>query len=75
MVERLHAVTSPMGVTVTSLKNISGLSASDLIASESGMIALALCGVSLTEDIVSTWSVLENTDKPVIGVLLADSAL
>jgi hypothetical protein len=27
------------------------------------------------EDIVSTWSVLENADKPVIGVLLTDSAL
>jgi hypothetical protein len=39
------------------------------------MIALASCGVSLTEDIVATWSVLENADKPVIGVLLTDSVL
>jgi hypothetical protein len=39
------------------------------------MIALASCGVSIMEDIVSTWSVLENADKPVIGVLLTDLAL
>jgi len=75
LVEHLHAVTSTMGVTVTSLTNISSLSASDLIASKSGMIALASCGVSQTDDIVSAWSVLENTDKPVIGVLLADLTL
>jgi hypothetical protein len=75
LVEQIQAVTSPLGVTVTSLTNISSLSASDLISSKSGMIALASCGVSLTEDIVSTWSVLENADKPVIGVLLTDSAL
>ena len=75
LVEQIHAVSAPLGVTVTSLTNISTLSASDLIASKSGMIVLASCGVSLTEDIVSTWSVLENANKPVIGVLLADSAL
>ena len=75
LVERIHAVTSPMGITVTSLVNISALSASDLIASKSGMIALAYCGISLTEDIVSTWSVLENAKKPVLGVLLADSTI
>ena len=75
LVERIHAVTSPMGITVTSLVNISALSASDLIASKSGMIALASCGISLTEDIVSTWSVLENAKKPVLGVLLADSTI
>jgi hypothetical protein len=75
LVEQIHAVTSPLGVTVISLTNVSSLSASDLISSKSGMIALASCGVSLTEDIVATWSVLENADKPVIGVLLTDSAL
>ena len=64
-----------MGVTVTSLTNISALSASDLISSKSGMIALATRGVSHTEDIVATWSVLENAEKQVIGVLLADSAI
>ena len=75
LVEQIHTVTSPMGVTVTSLTNISSLSASELISSKSGMIALASCGVSLTEDVVSTWTVLENADKPIIGVLLTDSAL
>ena len=74
-VEQLHSVTSPMGVTVTSLTNISALSASDLISSKSGMIALATRGVSHTEDIVATWSVLENAEKQVIGVLLADSEI
>jgi len=72
---KIHAVTSPMGVAVTSLATISTLSASDLISSNSGMIVLASCGVSLTDDIVTTWSVLENAQKPVIGVILADSAI
>jgi hypothetical protein len=75
LVEQLHSVTSPMGITVTSLKSISVLSASNLIASQSGMIALASSGVSHTEDIVSTWSVLENADKPMIGVLLTEPTL
>jgi hypothetical protein len=71
---KIHAVTSPMGVTVTSLATISSLSASDLISSNSGMIALATRGVSLTDDIVATWLVLENAQKPMLGVVLADSA-
>jgi hypothetical protein len=75
VVEQIHAVTSPMGVTVSSLTNISALSASDLISSKSGMIALATRGVSHTEDIVATWSVLENAEKPVLGVLLVEPAL
>lgn len=75
LVEHLHSITSPMGVTVTSLISISVLSASDLISSQSGMIVLASSGISHTEDVVSAWSVLENADKPVIGVLLADSTL
>ena len=64
-----------MGVTVSSLTNISSLSASDLISSKSGMIVLASRGVSRTEDIIATWSVLENAEKQVLGVLLADSAI
>jgi hypothetical protein len=75
MAGKIHAVTSPMGVAVTSLANISTLSANDLISSNSGVIVLASCGVSLTDDIVTTWSVLENAQKPVIGVILADSAI
>jgi hypothetical protein len=39
------------------------------------MIALATRGVSHTEDIVATWSVLENAEKPVLGVLLVEPAL
>jgi hypothetical protein len=46
-----------------------------LISSTSGMIALASRGVSLTDDIVTTWSVLENAEKSVLGVLLADLAI
>ena len=75
LAKKLDAVTSPMGVTVSTLTNISALSASDLISSKSGMIALATRGVSHTEDIVATWSVLENAEKPVLGVLLVEPAL
>jgi hypothetical protein len=72
---KIDAVTSSMGVTVTSLANISSLSASELVSSNSGMIALASRGVSLTDDIVATWLVLENAQKPMLGVVLADSAI
>jgi hypothetical protein len=74
LAEKLDAVTASMGVTVTSLAPISSLSASDLISSHSGMITLASRGVSHTEEIVATWSVLESAQKPMLGVLLADSA-
>ena len=64
-----------MGVAVTSLSTMATLSAGDLISSNSGMIPLASRGVSLTDDIVATWSVLENAQKPMLGVVLADSAI
>ena len=73
LTEQIHAVTSPMGVSAVSLTSISSLSANDMISSSSGMIAVASHGVSLMEDIVATWSVLENAQKPVLGVILADS--
>ena len=75
LVEKLDAITASMGVTVTSLAHISSLSASDLISSNSGMIVLASCGNSLTDDVVTTWSVLENAQKPMLGVILVDSAI
>ena len=75
LAEKLDAVTASMGVTVTSLAPTSSLSASDLISSHSGMIALASRGVSHTEEIVATWSVLDSAQKPMLGVLLADSAI
>lgn len=75
LVEQIHAVTSPLGVTITSLAPISLITAGDLVSSKSGMIVLASRGVSHTQDIVDTWSVLENSDKPVLGVILSDSAI
>ena len=75
MAGKIHAVTSSMGVTVTSLPTISTLLASELISSNSGMIALASRGVSLTENIIATWSVLEQAQKPMLGVVLVDSAI
>ena len=75
LAEKLDAVTASMGVTVASLAPISSLSARDLISSNSGIITLAVCGVSITEEIVATWSVLDSAQKPILGVLLADSAI
>ena len=75
LAEKLDAVTTSMGVTVTALAPISSLTASDLISSHSGMITLASRGVSNTEEIVATWSVLESAQKPMLGVLLTDSAI
>ena len=75
LAEKLDAVTTSMGVTVTALAPISSLTASDLISSHSGMIALASRGVSNTEEIVATWSVLDSAQKPILGVLLTEPAL
>jgi len=75
LAEKLNAVTASLGVTVASLAPISSLTASDLISSHSAMIALASRGVSRTDDIVSTWSVLDSAQKPLLGVILADSAI
>ena len=74
LVDQIQTITSPLGITISSLTNVSDLSATELISSNSGMVVLATCGVSLTDDIVNTWSVLENAEKPVLGVILADSA-
>ncbi|MEN9746357.1 MAG: hypothetical protein RL729_829 [Actinomycetota bacterium] len=73
--EKLDAITASMGVRVTSLAPISSLSASDLISSHSGMITLASRGVSVTEEIAATWSVLDSAQKPILGVLLTEPAL
>ena len=72
--EKIHAITLPMGVSTTSLPNISSLSAQNLVSSVSGMIALATKGVSLIDEVTATWSVLENARKPIVGVILADIA-
>jgi hypothetical protein len=71
---RIHAVTSPLGIATTSLANISSLSAQDLVSSASGMITLATQGVSSIDEVTTTWSVLENAQKPIVGVILTDSA-
>ena len=72
LAEVINATTLPLGVTVTSIATISTLSASEIISSNSGMITLATRGVSRIEDIVTTWSVLEKAQKPILGVVLAD---
>jgi hypothetical protein len=75
LAEKLDAVTASMGVTITALAPISSLTASDLISSHSGLITLASRGVSVTEEIVATWSVLDSAQKPILGVLLSEPAL
>jgi hypothetical protein len=75
LAEKLDAITVSMGVTVTSLAPISSLTANDLISSHSGMITLASRAVSRTDDIVSTWSVLDSAQKPLLGVILVEPAL
>jgi hypothetical protein len=75
LAEKIHAVTSPMGIATTSLANISSLTAKELVSSISGMIALATQGVSSMDEVTTTWSVLENAQKPIVGVILTDSAI
>jgi len=71
---RIHAVTSPLGIATTSLASISSLSAQDLVSSTSGMITVATQGISSIDEVTTTWSVLENVQKPIVGVILTDSA-
>jgi hypothetical protein len=75
LAEKIHAVTSTMGIATTSLANISSLSAQDLISSTSGMITLATQGISSIDEVTTTWSVLENAQKPIVGVILADASI
>jgi len=72
LISRINAVSSSMGVSVTSLTAISSLSAKDLVSCESAILVIATRGVSSTDDIVTTWSVLEKANKSMLGVLLAD---
>jgi hypothetical protein len=71
----IHSITSPLGVATTSLANISSLSAQDLVSSTSGMIALVGQGVSTIDEVTATWSVLEHAQKPILGIILSDSAI
>ena len=72
LILRIHAVTSSMGISITSLATISRLSANDLVSCESAMLVIASRGDSTTDDIVTTWSVLEKANKSMLGILLAD---
>jgi len=72
LAKEIHAVTSVIGISVTSLETISTLSAKDLVSTDSAMIIIASPGVSLTDDTVTTWSVLEKANRPMLGVLLVD---
>ena len=71
----IHAITSPLGIATTPLVNISSLSAQDLVSSTSGMITLVKKGVSTIDEATTAWSVLEQAQKPILGVILMDSAI
>ena len=74
LAERIGAVTSPMGIAVASLSTTANVSANDLISTNSGMIPVASCRVSIMDDVIETWSVLEKAQKPMVGVILVDAA-
>jgi hypothetical protein len=71
----IHAITSPLGIATTSLANVSSLSAQDLVLSTSGMITLVTKGVSTLDEATAAWSVLEQAQKLMLGVILVDVAL
>ena len=74
LAERIGAVTSPMGIAVALLSTTANVSANDLISTNSGMIPVASCRVSIMDDVIETWSVLEKAQKPMVGVILVDAA-
>ena len=71
----IRAITSPLGIATTLLANVSSLSAQDLVLSTSGMITLVTKGVSTLDEATAAWSVLEQAQKPMLGVILVDVAL
>jgi len=71
----IQEITSPLGIATTSLANISSLSAQDLVSSSSGMIVLVTQGVSTIDEAIAAWSVLEHAQKPILGIILMDSAI
>jgi len=71
----IQEITSPLGIATTSLANISSLSAQDLVSSTSGMIVLVTQGVSTIDEAIAAWSVLEHAQKPILGIILMDSAI
>ena len=74
LAKSLHEITSPLGISVTALPAITELSARDLVSAEAGMIPVATHGVSVVNNITTTWSVLSSAQKTVLGVLITDSA-
>jgi hypothetical protein len=71
----IQEITSPLGIATTALANISSLSAQDLVSSTSGMIVLVTQGVSTIDGAIAAWSVLEHAQKPILGIILMDSAI
>ena len=71
----IQEITSPLGMSTTSLANISSLSAQDLVSSTSGMIVLVTQEVSTIDEAIAAWSVLEHAQKPILGIILMDSAI
>ena len=69
---KLHAITQPLGVSVTAQPGVSLIDAQTLLSMGDGAVVVAETNHATTDDVVKTWSVLSSAQQTVVGVLLAD---
>lgn len=69
---KLHAITQPLGVSITAQPSVSSIDAQSLLSMGSGSVVVAEKNQATTDDVVKTWSVLASAQQKIIGVLLTD---
>ena len=72
LASKLHAITQPLGVSVTAQPGVSLIDAQTLLSLGDGAVVVAETNHATTDDVVETWSVLSSAQQTVVGVLLAD---
>jgi predicted membrane-bound spermidine synthase len=69
----LHAITQPLGVSVTAQPSVSSIDAQSLLLMGAGAVVVAETKRSTTDDVVNTWSVLQSAQRSVLGAILVDA--
>jgi hypothetical protein len=70
---KLHAITQPLGVSVTAQPSVSSIDAQSLLLMGAGAVVVAETKRSTTDDVVKTWSVLQSAQRSVLGAILVDA--
>ena len=70
---KLHAITQPLGVSVTAQPSVSSIDAQTLLSMGDGSVVVAEAKRSTTDEVVKTWSVLQSAQRAVLGAILVDA--